>query len=242
MTAITPDVLIVHGLHLGHKKQRTHPRSKQYIYKMDNGVAIIDLFKTHEKLVSALDFVKTLGKEGKTLLVVATKKTARDHVTTACKTESIAYITNKWVGGFLTNFEEVKKNIEKLKNLREEQKEGAWETLPKHEQIALQKKMGRIASIYEGVSMMDKLPDALFIIDIKKEHNAVSEAEDLAIPTVAVVDTNSNPDIVTYPIPANDDAVTSITFLTDVIVKAYAEGRKTAQKRAAKKDAAEKTN
>lgn len=236
MTTITPDVLVMHGLHLGHKKQRTHPRAKQYIYKIDNSVAIIDLFKTHEKLSEALEFIKTLGKEGKTLLIVASKKTARDYVTQACKDAQIAYITNKWVGGFLTNFQEVKKNIERLKSLQQDQKEGAWEALPKHEQTALGKKMGRIASIYGGVAVLEKLPDALFVIDIKKERNATKEATDLSIPTVAVVDTNCDPDSVTYPIPANDDAVASITFLTDAVVNAYIEGKKSAEKQAAKNE------
>ncbi|OGK14889.1 30S ribosomal protein S2 [Candidatus Roizmanbacteria bacterium RIFCSPLOWO2_02_FULL_37_19] len=236
MTAIDPQKLLQYGLHLGHKKQKVHPKSKKFIHSVEKGVSIIDLFKTAEYLDQAIKILKKFGSEGKTLLYVATKKVAREPVSTICKENNIFYITNKWVGGFLTNFTEIKKNIERMNTMREEQKSGAWAKLPKHERIALEKKINRIASIYDGVAQLDKLPDVLCILDIRKEQNAVIEAQIMNIPTIAVVDTNVDPDLVSYPIPANDDAVVSIKYITEELIKAYDEGRKNKEKADSKEE------
>lgn len=216
-----PATLLSYGLHLGHKKTKVHPKSRQYIYKLENGTSIIDLFKTAELLDAAKAYMTELAKEGKVVLFVGTKKVAREALNGHNEKYNLIHMTNKWVGGFLTNFEEVSKNIIRMNELRKEQAEGAWNSMPKHERNAMEKKLNKIASIYDGVSTMDKLPDVVFIVDIRKEKNALTESIQLKIPTVAITDTNVDPDDVTYPIPANDDALTSVKFIIDEIVEAY---------------------
>jgi len=226
MKKSNPEELFAQGAHLGHLSAKIHPRAKKYVYKIEKGTAIIDLFKTAACLDKAKDFVFNLGKESKTLLVFATKSQAKDTLRELCRLSDIFYMTKKWVGGFLTNFEKVSQNIKKLSQMKKEQNEGFWNNLPKHERLRLEKKLRQISSIYEGVEKMEKLPDALFIIDIRREKNAVLEARQREIPVVAVVDTNCNPDLVNYPIPANDDAVSSIKYIAEQIIGAYNEGRK----------------
>lgn len=230
MKKSNPEELLQAGLHFGHKKQRLHPHAKKYIYKIEKGVAIIDLFKTAEELDKARQFVFDLGKEGKSLLVVATKKQAKPIVSEICRTRHIFYMTNKWTGGFLTNFEEISKNIKKLQDLKKEKDEGGWNKFPKHEQVKLEKKLARIANIYEGATELKHLPDALFIVDSKTEATAVAEAKRKNIPTIAIVDTNADPYLINYPIPANDDAESSIKYITEQIVETYNEGKQKASK------------
>jgi small subunit ribosomal protein S2 len=225
MKKTTPEELINYGIHFGHKSQKVHPRSKKYIYKIDNGVSIIDLYKTAEELQKAKEFLFNLGKEGKNLLVIATKKQARPIVKQICIDNNINYLTNKWVAGFATNFEEIHKNVKRIGDMKKEKEEGKWNVFPKHEITKLDKKLVKLLKIYEGVENMTKLPDAFFIIDLKKENNAALEANMKKIPVVAVADTNVNPEIVTYPVPGNDDALTSIKFLAEDILGAYIEGR-----------------
>ncbi len=216
-----PATLLSYGLHLGHKKTKVHPKSRQYIYKLENGTSIIDLFKTAELLDAAKEYMSELAKDGKTVLFVGTKKVAREALNEYNEKHNLMHMTNKWVGGFLTNFGEVSKNIIRMNELRKEQTEGAWNSMPKHERNAMEKKLNKIASIYGGVSTMDKLPDVVFIVDIRKEKNALTESMQLNIPTVAITDTNVDPDDVTYPIPANDDALTSVKYIIDGIIEAY---------------------
>lgn len=221
-----PEELFNKGLHLGHRAAKVNPRAKKFIYKIENGVSIIDLFKTAECLDKARQFVFNLGKEKKSLLILATKNQAKNLVKELSQNNSILFMVNKWVGGFFTNFEEVSRNIKKIQQMKKEKNEKAWDAFPKHERMQLEKKLRQILATYEGVQTVEKLPDAFFIIDIKRENNAVSEARQKNIPTIAIVDTNCDPDLVTYPIPANDDAISSIKYITEQIFEAYNEGRK----------------
>lgn len=234
-----PAALLAYGLHLGHKKTKVHPKSKKYIYKLENGTSIIDLFKTAELLDQAKEYIASLAADGKQILFVGTKKVAREALNDHVAEHNLHSMTNKWVGGFLTNFAEVSKNVHHMNELRQQQTDGAWNVLPKHERTALEKKLNRIASIYGGVMNMAALPDALFILDVRKEKNALSEAMQLGIPTVAVTDTNVDPDDVTYPIPANDDAVTSVKYVIDEIVNAYINAKNTKDAKDAKTAAKE---
>lgn len=224
MNTIKPEDLLTHGVHLGHKKQKVNPAAKPFIYQFESGVSIIDLFQTATQLDLALQYINSLGQDGKIVLFVATKKGARDIMQDNCKKNSLHYITNKWTGGFLTNFSEIHKNVTLLNTLSLEKETGEWKKYVKHERTELEKKMGRISSIYEGVTTLEKVPDALFIIDIKKEKNAVSEARSLKIPTIALVDTNASPLDVDYPIVGNDDAVLSVTYIITKVIEAYMEG------------------
>jgi small subunit ribosomal protein S2 len=227
---ISAEELFAHGVHLGHKTSKVHPRSKKYIYKIEKGSSIINLFKTVKELDKAREFLFNLGKEKKSLLIVATKNQIRNLIKEICtnvnKNNSIFYITNKWIGGYLTNFEEILKNLKRLKQMKKDKEEGAWNNLPKHERIKLMKKLGKILEIYQGIENLEKLPDVLYIVDIKKERLAVSEAQRKQIPTVAIVDTDSDPDLVTFPIPGNDDAVSSVKYISQQLIEAYNEGRK----------------
>lgn len=230
MKKTTPEDLIAYGVHLGHKSFKVHPRSRQYIYQIESGTSIIDLFQTAQLLEKAKQVAFELGQNGKVLLVVASKKQTRDIIAELCKKNNIPYLTNKWVGGFLTNFSAISQNIKKMATLAADRDNGDWNQFVKHERVALEKKLNRISGIYEGVASMEKTPDALFVVDIKKENNAILEARMEHIPTIAMVDTNTNPDLVDYPIPANDDAISSVTFIADEIIGAYVEGKETPKK------------
>lgn len=221
MAKTNPQDLLAHGLHLGHKKNKVHPKSGDYIHSYQKGTSIIDLIQTATLLDEAKKQVAEMAKEGKVLLVVATKKIARQPVSAICQEHNIPFMTNKWIPGFLTNFSEVSKNIKHMNDFRQAQKDGAWNELPKHERTQNEKQLNKIASVYGGVAQLEKAPDAVFIIDIKKEANALKEALQMKLPAIAVVDTNVNPQEVTFPIPANDDAITSIEYLMKEIAEAY---------------------
>lgn len=225
MKSTDPSELLTYGLHLGHKKNKIHPKAQRYIHSIEKGVSIIDLFQTATLLDDAKNFAQELGAQNKSLVVVASKRGAREIVTELCKEHNVPYMTNKWVGGFITNFEQVLKNIQKMNKMREDETSGAWEDMPKHERTAEHKKLHRIETIYGGVASLTELPDALFVVDIRKEHNAVVEANQRNIATIAMVDTNVNPEHITYPIPANDDAVLSIKYVAEAIITAYADAK-----------------
>lgn len=216
------------GAHFGHKTNRLHPQAKKYIYKTENGISIIDLTKTVERLNLVKEFIDKLGAEGKTLLVVATKRLAGKTTAELCQKNNIYYLTTKWPAGLLTNFEMIlKNNLKKLQKMREEKQNSAWEKFVKHEQVKLQKELHRLERFYGGIADLGKLPDCLFVIDIKREKNAVLEAKRMGIPLIAVTDTNVNPDLVDYPIPANDDSQPTIEYLVKELVETYVKHRKT---------------
>ena len=229
MKKIVAEDLLEAGVHLGHKAARLHPRFAQFIYSSQNGSSIIDLFKTVEKLDEVRQFVYDLGKQGKTLLVVATKKQAKQSIASLCEEKNIMSVTNKWVAGLLTNFSEISKNIKKMHDMRQAKKNGDWEIFVKHEQVALEKKLRKIENIYSGIEGLKKIPDALFLVDIKQEAVATDEARKMRLPSIALVDSNSDPDLVTYSIPGNDDAISSINYLVPLIIEAYTEGRTTVE-------------
>src|SRR3989339_459998 len=182
------------NVHLGHKKNRIHPKAKKYIYKMINGTGIIDLSQTAIQFASAKKYLKELAKENKLLLVVATKKIIGNYVAEYCDKNNIFYITSKWPPGLLTNFETIMKNVKKLNKLEDDKKNNAWEKFVKHEVVKLEKEIFKLKKIYKGITKLEKKPDALLIIDIKHEKNAVKEAKGNLLPIIAISDTNSNPE------------------------------------------------
>jgi len=210
------------GAHLGHRKNRIHPKAKKYIYKIENQTSIIDLTQTVFLLEKAKEYIQKLKKDKKTLLFVGTKKSAAKIIDEIGQKNNIFYITNKWPPGFLTNFDMFfKNNIQKMNKMREQKEKGEWQKFVKHEQIALQKELRKIERIYQGVEKMEKLPDCVFIVDVKKEKNALIEAKKLNIPVVAIVDTNVNPENLDYPIPANDDSPETIAYIVKEIIESY---------------------
>ena len=220
-TTVQIEELFEAQAHLGHKTNRIHPRARKFIYKIENGVSIIDLTQTANYLEEAKKFVEKLAKESKTLVVVATKKVAAKEIEGECRKHNIPFITSKWPAGFLTNFETLLKNVKKLRDMKVAKEAGEWTKLVKHEQSKLNKELSKLERHYGGLVSLDKIPDALFVVDLKKEKNAVKEAKDINIPLVAITDTNVSPDLVTYPIPANDDALPSIQYIVRQIISSY---------------------
>lgn len=222
-TNIDPTVkaLFDANVHLGHRKNRLHPKARNYIYKIINGSAIIDLSKTADQLNTAKKVLSDAAKEKKSLLVVATKRIISQYTADLCKEKNIFYITTKWPPGLLTNFDTIMKNVKKLIKLEEDKKSGAWDKFVKHEIMKLDKEIAKLKKVYGGVATLGKKPDLIFLIDSKHEKNALDEAKKNNIPVVAVIDTNSNPQDVTYPIVANDDSASSLEYLVKDLLNAY---------------------
>ncbi len=218
--------LFATGAHLGHKTNRVHPKARKYIYTIENGVSIIDLTQTVTLLDRAKEFITKLAVENKIPLVVMTKRMSSVKVNEICQKAGIPYITVKWPAGLITNFDNIMRNVKQLKTMREEKAAGEWDKFVKHEQVALTKNLNRLERLYGGIATLEKLPDALFVVDVKKEKNAVKEARERSIPVIAIADTNINPDLVDYPIPANDDSPGSIEYFVNEIVEAYNKGKK----------------
>lgn len=233
MGQISLKTLLEAGCHFGHQVKRWHPRAKSFIYATRDGIHIIDLAKTREGLENATKMTQDLAREGKVVLFVATKRQAKGVVSAICKELGIAHLTQRWIGGFLTNWDEVKKNLEKLRQMRIDRDTGAWGAFPKHEQVKLSKELTKLELFYGGVSELTSLPDAVFIVDIRKEDAAVREATIVGIPVIGIVDTNSDPTAINFPIPANDDAVGSIEAVTRYVAQSINFGKMQAQKIAA---------
>lgn len=209
------------GAHLGHKKNRLHPKARKYVYKMVNGVAVIDLTQTVVQLHVAQQYLKQAAKEGKKLLVVGTKRVASQFIQEMCKENDIPHITTKWMPGLLTNFETLSKNTKKMVDYEAGKNDGSWDQFVKHERTKMQKDLNRLKRLYGGIENLKKRPDILFIIDIKREKNALKEAKQNGIPVIAITDTNTNPDTVDYPVVANDDSPTSSHYVVNAILSSY---------------------
>lgn len=225
MPVVTMKELLEAGAHFGHRKSAWNPKMEPYIYQRRNHMHIIDLTKTVKLLGEAYDFVKELASEGKLILFIGTKPQAKKCIQEEADRCGCAYINNRWLGGFLTNFSTIKKRIERLSHLEREEKEGLWEKLPKKEETKLRKKLEKLKRNLGGVKNVDSLPDVLYITDVRTENTALKEAINLGIPVVALIDSNIDPEVADYPIPANDDAIKSIKLITGKIADAVIEGR-----------------
>jgi small subunit ribosomal protein S2 len=224
MKQISLQELLEAGSHFGHKAERWHPKAAEFIYTEKDGIHIIDLAKTKEGLEKAAEFIKSISAEGKEIIFVATKRQAKTLVREKAKAAGAPYLTEHWIGGFLTNWEAIKKNIEKIIKLTNDRDSGAWKKFPKHEQVKLGRYLARLNTLYEGVLKLATIPQSIFVVDVRKEASAVAEATRVGIPIVAMVDTNSDPTPIKYVIPANDDAVGSIEYIVEVLTQAYKEG------------------
>ena len=224
MSALSMKDLLEAGVHFGHQTKRWDPRMKQFIYTERNGIHIIDLQKTVERGESAYQAVKSIVADGGHVLFVGTKKQAQESI----KTEAIRcnqfFITNRWLGGMLTNFRTIRNSVNRLKKIEKMEVDGTFDAITKKEAIILTKEKGKLEKVLGGIKEMNSLPSALFIIDPRKEYIAVNEARKLGIPIIAVVDTNCNPDVIDYPIPGNDDAIRAINLFVRAISDAVLEG------------------
>lgn len=209
------------GAHLGHRKNRLHPRARKFVFQIIDGVSIIDLEQTVGQIDTAKAFLKKAGDDDKSLLVCATKKTIAPFAAKLAGEVNAHYITNKWLPGLFTNFDTIAKNVKKLKTLKEQKMAGEWSKFVKHEQVALEKEMKKLERLYAGIVNMNKTPDAILIIDTKREKNSVTESTKIKIPMVAIVDTNCNPDEVTYPVVINDDTPQAVEAVLTELLSAY---------------------
>lgn len=223
MATVAVKSLLEAGVHFGHQVKRWNPKMQKYIFQERGGVHIIDLSQTTDCMVKAYNVVKQIVKNNKSILFVGTKKQAQDIIEREAKRCDMPYVNNRWLGGMLTNLSTIKKSVNKLKKLERMELDGSFEKLTKKEVASLTKEKEKLQKNLGGVRFMNELPGAIFVIDTKLEAIAVKEANKLGIPVIAVVDTNCDPTGVDYPIPGNDDAIRSVSVLTEVIANAVLE-------------------
>lgn len=231
MPQVTMRELLEAGVHFGHQTRRWNPRMKPYVFGARNGIYIIDLQKTVEAARAACTFAAKITSEGKKILFVGTKKQAKDVVEEEAKRSGMYFVTNRWLGGMLTNYQTVKASIDRLKKLEALKLSPEWKEVPKKEQSMIDRELEKLNKSLGGIQDMKKLPGAVFIIDTEKEHIAIQEAKKLGIPTIAVVDTNCDPSDITHVVPGNDDAIRSIRLFARLISDSCLEGAKTFQEK-----------
>jgi small subunit ribosomal protein S2 len=212
------------GVHFGHQKRKWNPAMGPYVFMERNGIHIIDLNKTVEKIEQAASAMKQIAKSGKSILFVATKKQAKNIVAEKVKRINMPYITERWPGGLLTNFVTIRKAVKKMDIIDKMKEDGTIDTLSKRERLQISRTREKLEKNLGSISNMNRIPSAIFVVDINKEHIAVAEARKLNIPTFAMVDTNSNPNLIEFPIPSNDDATKSIECIVEIVTNAVAEG------------------
>ena len=224
MAVISMKQLLEAGVHFGHQTRRWNPKMAEYIFTERNGIYIIDLQKTVKKVEEAYMFVREIAENGGNILFVGTKKQAQEAVKEEAIRAGMYYVNARWPGGMLTNFKTIRKSLARLANIHKLEEDGTFDLLPKKEVSSLKKEMDKLETNLGGIKEMTTLPDAIFVIDPRKEANAVAEARKLGIPIVAIVDTNCDPDEVDYVIPGNDDAIRAIRLIASVIANAVIEG------------------
>ena len=239
MSVVSMKQLLEAGVHFGHHTRRWNPKMAEYIFTERNGVYIIDLQKTVKKLEEAYMFVREVAMEGGNVLFVGTKKQASDAIKEEADRAGVNYVNVRWLGGMLTNFKTIKKSIARLNSLHTMEDNGTFDLLPKKEVIGLVKEINDLERNLGGIKNMTELPAAMFVVDPRKEKNAVAEAKKLGIPVVAIVDTNCDPDEVDYVIPGNDDAIRGIKLILSVMADAIVEGRQGEQLTEAPEETAE---
>ena len=236
MIQVTIEDLLLSGAHFGHLTRRWNPKMKKYIFMERNGIHIIDLKKTHELLTDAANSIANLVADNRTILFIGTKKQAKEVVKNEASRCGMNYVTERWLGGMLTNFSTIRKSIKRLNSIIKMENDGTFDNLQKKERLVLTREKDKLEKVLGGIATMNKLPGAIFLIDVKKEHIAVDEARKLNIPIYAIVDTNCDPELIDYPIPANDDAVKSIELITRVIADSITEARQTADMKKMQKE------
>jgi small subunit ribosomal protein S2 len=218
--------LLEAGVHFGHQTKRWNPKMKKFIFGERSGIYIIDLEKTEECINRARDFLLDISSKGEVVLFVGTKKQAQEVITQEAMRCGMYYVTDRWPGGLLTNFSTIKKSINRLKDIEKMKEDGTFEKLTKKEVAHLEKELAKLKKNFSGIVAMERMPKAMFVVDTKKEETAVREANRLGIPIIALIDTNSDPDLISFPIPGNDDATKAIRIVTNLLTDAVIEGRK----------------
>ena len=225
MSVISIKQLLEAGVHFGHHTRRWNPKMAEYIFTERNGIYIIDLQKTVKKIEEAYYFIRDIAASGEDILFVGTKKQAQDSIKEEAERVGMYYVNARWLGGMMTNFKTIQKRIDRLAQINKMEEEGTFDLLPKKEVIKLKAQRDKLEKYLGGIKDMKKLPGALFVVDPRKEHIAITEAKKLGIPVVAIVDTNCDPDDVDYVIPGNDDAIRAVKLIASTISNAIIEGR-----------------
>ena len=225
MAVVSMKQLLEAGVHFGHQTRRWNPKMATYIYTERNGIYIVDLQKTVKKLEDAYNFVKDVAASGKSVLFVGTKKQAQEAIKEEATRCSMFYVNSRWLGGMLTNFKTMRGRVDRMNQLKKMEEDGTFDMLPKKEVIKLMHEQEKLQKYLGGVKEMKQLPGAVFVVDPRKEHNAIAEARKLKIPVVAIVDTNCDPDEIDYVIPGNDDAIRAIRLISGVMATAVTEGK-----------------
>jgi small subunit ribosomal protein S2 len=246
MAVVTMRQMLEAGVHFGHQTRRWNPKMRRFIFGERNGIYIIDLEQTLTRIEAAYRFTRDLAAKGGTVMFIGTKKQAQDPVREFANMSGMPYVNERWLGGMLTNFETIAKRVQKMQEYERMRAAGEFEAMPKKEALLLTRELEKLQKNLGGVRGMNRRPDAVFVLDTKKEHIAITEANKLGIPIIAVVDTNVDPDLVQYPIPGNDDAIRANALMSRVIAEAILDGRKgfdaeiipAAPKRSAEEEAA----
>ena len=225
MSVISMKALLEAGVHFGHQTRRWNPKMKPYIFTERNGIYIIDLQKTVRKVEEAYNFVRDVVADGGKILFVGTKKQAQEAIETEAKRCGMYYVNQRWLGGMLTNYQTISKRVDRLYELEKMEEDGIFDLVPKKEVMELNHERERLEKYLGGIKEMQGLPDAIYVVDPKKEDIAVREARILHIPVVAIIDTNCDPDIIDYPIPGNDDAIRAVKLLTETMANAVLEAK-----------------
>ena len=239
MPRVTLEQLLASGTHFGHLTRRWNPKMKQFIFMERNGIHIIDLKKTQQKLDEACTAVQKIVEDGEDVLFVGTKKQATEIIKAEAQRCNQFFVTERWLGGTLTNFSKIKKSIKHMKNLEKKGTDGTYDKITKKEKLSIEREKSKMKKVLEGIEEMKRIPGAIFIVDIKKEQIAVKEAKKLRIPIFAMVDTNTDPSLIDYPIPANDDAAKSISLIGRSIADAVIESKQKVDQVKAEKAAKE---
>lgn len=239
MAAVEIEDLLAAGAHFGHLTRRWNPYMRPYIFMERNGIHIIDLKKTQQLAAEARDAAERIAAEGKRVLFVGTKKQARDVVRQEAERIGANFVVERWLGGMLTNFATIRKSIKRLQDIEKQESDGTIEHYTKKERLMISREKERLVRVLGGIADMNRLPGALFIVDIKKEHLAVKEAKTLGIPVIAIVDTNTDPRDIDFPIPANDDSLKTVALLSKVVADGIAIGQAAAKTRMADEASAE---
>jgi len=222
---ISLEELLEAGARFGHQAKRWNPKMASYLYGIQEGVHVFDLTKTKVAMEEALDVLKNAAKEGKNILILGTKKQCKEKIIEIGKETGMPYVSERWLGGTLTNFDQMKRSISKLSEMKTKMAAGEYKKYTKKERLLLEREITRLERFFGGISTLEKLPDMLFVVDTHKETQAVKEALKMKIETIGIVDSNSDPTVVDYPIPMNDDAAKALEYVLDLVKKAILEGQ-----------------
>lgn len=223
---VSLEELLESGAHFGHQTKRWNPKMEEYIYGQENGVHIFDLTKTKPLLEEALTFLTKSVKEGKIILLLGTKKQIKEKVAEVADKAGVPYVNERWLGGIISNFEQIKRSIKKMEEMKANMAEGNYNKFTKKERLLIDREITRLERFFGGIKNLDKIPDVLFVVDTKREAGAVYEANAKKVAVVGITDTNSDPDLVDYPIPMNDDASRALEYVLDLVKEAILNGKK----------------